>query len=105
MGTPPSPDSVRRRGIYPAFRRAGIPIIPRESGCHVFRHLAGSIIHQQTGSLKLVQTQLGHSNVSTSGDIYTHVDEESLEQTAKILGNVLGKTCCRLVVESTDQVQ
>ena len=105
MGTPQSPDSVRRRGIYPAFRRAGIPIIPRESGCHVFRHLAGSIIHQQTGSLKLVQTQLGHSNVSTSGDIYTHVDEESLEQTAKILGNVLGKTCCRLVVESTDQVQ
>ena len=99
------PDSLRRCGIYPAFRQAGIPIIPRESGCHAFRHLAGSIINRQTGNLKLAQTQLGHSNVSTTGDIYTHVDEASLKQTAKILGNVLGKTCCRFVVEGTDQVQ
>jgi integrase len=60
-GRPIDPDSLREYGIYAAMKRAGVPYVKRASGCHAFRHLAGSIIHKETGSLKLAQKQLGHS--------------------------------------------
>jgi len=89
-GAPLDPDSLRRSGIYPALKRAGIPYEKHASGCHMFRHLAGSIIHKETGSLKLAQKQLRHSNISTTGDIYTHVDEGQLDEIASILGENFG---------------
>lgn len=89
-GTPLDPDSLRKSGIYPALKRAGIPYEKRASGCHMFRHLAGSIIHKETGSLKLAQKQLRHSNISTTGDIYTHVEEDQLDEVASILGESFG---------------
>ena len=77
---------------------AGIPYVKRASGCHAFRHLVGSVIHKETGSLKMAQEQLGHSNVSTTGDIYVHTDDELVNRSAEILGNVLGVICDRSVV-------
>ncbi len=56
----------------------------------MFRHLAGSIIHKETGSIKLAQKQLRHSNISTTGDIYTHVEEDQLDEIASILGKSFG---------------
>jgi len=101
-GMPMDPDSLRRYGIYPALKAAGIPYAKRASGCHAFRHLVGSVIHKETGSLKLAQEQLGHSNVSTTGDIYVHTDDDQMDRNAEILGKVLGGICGRSVVE-TDQ--
>lgn len=89
-GAPLDPDSLRRSGIYPALKRAGLPYVKWASGAHMFRHLAGSIIHKETGSLKLAQKQLRHSNISTTGDIYTHVEEDQLEEIASILGKSFG---------------
>src|SRR5262249_3893082 len=37
-----------------------------------FRHSAATIVNQKTGNLKLVQKLLGHSNLSTTADVYTH---------------------------------
>ena len=98
-GSPIDPDSLRRDGIYPALEKAGIPFKPRASGCHAFRHLAGSIIHKETGSLKLAQKQLGHSDISTTGNIYTHVEDGEIDQTASILGKVLGESVVDLWYE------
>ena len=39
-GSPLDPDSLRRLGMYPALRTAGIPFVPRHSGPHALRHLA-----------------------------------------------------------------
>lgn len=89
-GAPLDPDSLRKSGIYPALKMAGIPYEKHASGCHMFRHLAGSIIHKETGSLKLAQKQLRHSNISTTGDIYTHVEEDQLDEIASILGQSFG---------------
>ena len=97
-----NPDSLRKSGIYPALKRAGVPFKKRASGCHAFRHLAGSIVHRETGSLKLAQKLLGHSNISTTGDIYTHVDESEMETVAEILGRVSAETCGRSVVETPE---
>ncbi|PYR83374.1 MAG: hypothetical protein DMG19_19285 [Acidobacteria bacterium] len=65
-GKPIDPDSLRRLGIYPAMEKAGIPFQKRASGCHAFRRFVASVIHKQTGSLKLAQKQLGHSTLSTT---------------------------------------
>src|SRR5262245_29345096 len=83
---PIDPDSLRRLGIYPALKKAGIPFKKRASGCHAFRRFVASMIHKQTGSLKLAQPQLGHSTLSTTADIYTSVDEEQVTETAEALG-------------------
>lgn len=90
-GKPIDPDSLRKLGIYPAMGKAGVPFKKGESGCHAFRHLASSVIHKETRSLKLAQEQLGHSDISTTGDTYTHVDEKDLDEAAKILGQTLGR--------------
>ena len=55
----------------------------------------GSVIHKETGSLKL-----GHSNVSTTGDIYVHTDDDQLNRNTEILGKAPGGTCGRSVVET-----
>jgi integrase len=96
-GTPIDPDSLRRRGIYPALKAAGVPYVKRASGCHAFRHLVGSVIHKETGSLKDAGEQLGHADVSTTGNIYVHVDDEQIDRNAEIVGRVLG-TCGKSVV-------
>jgi integrase len=99
-GRPMDPDLLRRRGIYPALRAVGIPYVKRASGCHAFRHFVGSIIHKLTGSLKLAQEQLGHSNVGTTGDIYVHTDEEEVDRSAEVLGNALKEVCGKSVVKT-----
>jgi integrase len=96
-GKPIDPDSLRRLGIYPAREKAKIPFQKRASGCHAFRRFVASAIHKHTGSLKLAQQQLGHSNVSTTANIYTAVDDEQVTETADALGKVF---CGRSVVET-----
>jgi integrase len=71
------PDARRRDVLYPAVDRLGIPRSSRSAGFHIFRHSVGSFVNAQTGSLKLAQKLLGHSNLSTTADIYTHTSEES----------------------------
>src|SRR5262249_8442200 len=102
-GRPMDPDSLRRYGTYPALEKAGVPFKRRASGCHAFRHLAGSIIHRETGSLKLAQKQLGHSDVATTGNIYTHVEDAEMDKPASVLGKVLGEFCGRNVVETPSE--
>ncbi len=91
-GRPLDPDSLRRSGIYPAMRKAGVPYTKRASGTHAFRHLAASIIHQQTGSLKLAQKQLRHANLAITSEVYTHVWDADLEKTASVLQQALGSS-------------
>jgi hypothetical protein len=49
------PDYLRKEVLYPALKKAGIERVDRTHGFHLFRHSAGSIIHAQTGDLKLAQ--------------------------------------------------
>ena len=87
------PDSLHRQGIYPVLKAGGIQYVKRVSGCHAFRHLVGSIIHKETGSLKMAQEQLSLSDVGTTGNIYVHTDNEMINRSGEILGNALGDIC------------
>lgn len=81
-GSPLHPDVLRKDILYPILDRLGIPRQPRSSGFHRFRHSAGSFVNAQTGNLKLAQRFLGHSNISTTADIYTHTSEETEREAA-----------------------
>jgi len=88
-----NPDVLRKDVQYPTLDRLNIPRPKGAAGFHSFRHSAASIINAQTGNLKLTQKFLGHANVSTTADIYTHISEAmereaavTLEKT--ILGNL-----------------
>jgi hypothetical protein len=67
----------------PALDRLGIPRSSRVAGFHTFRHSVGNFINAETGNLELAQKLLGHSNINTTADIYTHVFDESQRETAR----------------------
>jgi len=76
-GSPLNPDVLRRDVLYPTLDRLGIARSSRAAGFHTFRHSAATIINQKTGNLKLVQKLLGHSNLSTTADVYTHTSADA----------------------------
>ena len=85
-GVPTSVASERRA------QELGIPIVPRSSGFHMFRHTAASLINKETGNMKLSQAQLGHANLQITADVYTHVDEGQKRKAAEALERgVLGE--------------
>jgi site-specific recombinase XerC len=47
------------------------------------RHTAGQSVLDSTGNLKAVQKLLGHSSITTTGDIYTDWDMDQLEETMR----------------------
>ncbi|WP_328824168.1 site-specific integrase [Metabacillus schmidteae] len=50
---------------------------------HAFRHTHASLLFAAGASIKDVQTQLGHTDIKTTMDIYTHVTDEAKEKTAE----------------------
>ena len=67
-GSPWDQNYLRNFALYPALDRAKISRGTRTHGLHLFRHTAGSILHEQTGSLKRVQQLLRHSRIETTAD-------------------------------------
>lgn len=84
-------DHLRNYVLYPAMEKAGIARGNRTHGFHLIRHTAGSIVHRRTGDVKLVQELLGHSRIETTGDIYVHVDDQTVGKAADILFAELGQ--------------
>jgi integrase len=82
-GSPLNPDVLRKDVLYPILDRLNIPRPKGAAGFHAFRHSAASLINAATGNLKLTQKFLGHSNVATTADIYTHTSE-AMEREATV---------------------
>ncbi|PYS07635.1 MAG: hypothetical protein DMG15_29800 [Acidobacteria bacterium] len=92
-GRPVEPKVFREDILYPAMGRAGIPVESRATGLHLFRHTAGSLLNKMTADLKRVQVQLGHADIGTTADVYTHVDLETVHQNAADLESVFLEAC------------
>lgn len=56
---------------------------------HDLRHTAGSLLLAQGVNIKQIQEFLGHADVTTTLNIYTHTDEEAKKETAAAMGKVL----------------
>ncbi len=52
---------------------------------HDLRHTFATLLIESDISMKIVQELLGHSTITTSMDIYTHVSDEKKEQALKVL--------------------
>jgi integrase len=94
-GTSLHPDVLRKDVLYPVLDRLNIPRPKGAGGFHCFRHSAASFINAETGNLKITQKFLGHSNVSTAADIYTHVSEAMEREAAVVLERSIFGSCSR----------
>ncbi len=92
-GRPVEPKVFREDILYPAMKRAGIAVESRSTGLHLFRHTAGSLLNKKTSDLKRVQVQLGHADIGTTADVYTHVDLETVHQNATDLESIFLEAC------------
>jgi len=69
VGTPQDATNMLRRQFFPALRRAGLPKIR----FHDLRHTYASLLIDQGEYPKYIQTQLGHSSINMTMDIYGHL--------------------------------
>lgn len=92
-GAPLDPGFLRENVLYPAMDRAGIVRQPQTHGFHLFRHSAASIVHAETGSLKLAQTLLGHARISTTADVYVHPGSSELQRAGETLAAAIEPYC------------
>jgi len=56
---------------------------------HDLRHSCASLLLKNGVSMKAIQEWLGHSNFSTTANLYAHLDFDSKMESASVVGNVL----------------
>ena len=103
-GSPFNQNHVREGVLYKAMEKVGIKREKGRYGFHILRHSAGSIIHARTGDLKLTQKALGHAKVSTTSDIYVHLEEETLKVATELMAGEIFGNCDLPVTESSRMV-
>lgn len=71
---------------YNVYReRAGLPYI----GLHGFRHTHASMLYEAGADHKEVQERMGHANIKTTMDTYTHITSSKKEETTQKLTNYI----------------
>jgi integrase len=72
-GTPLNPKNLLRRVLQPTCRKLGLPVV----GWHSFRHTHATLLGEVGESLRTAQAILGHSDLKTTLNVYTHAIPES----------------------------
>jgi integrase-like protein len=84
-GTPINPKNLLRRLLQPACRKLNLPVI----SWHSFRHTPATLLGEVGESLRTAQAILGHSDLETTLNIYSHPIPESqpraVERVAELL--------------------
>lgn len=73
------------RRFFPALRRAQLP----RMRFHNLRHPYASLLIAQGEPPKYIQSQLGHSNINRTMDIYGHLMETVNQKVARPLGKTV----------------
>lgn len=93
--------SALRNHLYAVMDGLGIQRIKGKHGYHIFRHSAGTLLHKRSRDLKVVQSLLRHSDISTTADIYVHLDDEIVSEGVGILADEILGNCDRTVTEES----
>lgn len=84
---PLSPDSLLKRSIRPALKRAGI--IDKQIGWHNFSHSLANL-RAMGVDVKVAQELLRHANSRTTLDVYTRaVSQQKRDANAKVVESLL----------------
>jgi integrase len=84
IGTPSEPRNVNRH-FDQLLKRAGLS----HFRLHDLRHYCASLLLMQGVQLKVVSEILGHTQISTTADIYTHVLPEIKKEALDLMGRML----------------
>ena len=57
---------------------------------HDLRHSCASLLLAKGIPMKMIQDWLGHSDMATTANIYSHIDSTSKRETAQAIGELLG---------------
>ena len=80
-GRPLRESKLLRNVLQPAAKRAGLGRVT----WHQFRHIHSSVLNDLRVPVKIAQEQLGHSSISTTLNIYTHVVDASHREAIEAL--------------------
>ena len=88
-------EEVSNSYLYLNFMNANLKRICKKNNfkeikVHGFRHTHCSLLFESGVPMKDVQERLGHSDIQTTMNIYTHVTENSRENSAKLFANYVG---------------
>ena len=88
IGTPLDPSNLVGRSFKPLLKRAGLPDIR----FHDLRHTCATLLLSEGEvPVKVVQEILGHSSVSITMDIYSHVLPDMQEKAAAVMDSLLSE--------------
>ncbi|NPV81473.1 MAG: site-specific integrase [Firmicutes bacterium] len=86
IGTPINPPNLHRRSFRPILQRAGV----REIRIHDLRHTCATLLLLEGTNPRVVQEQLGHSNIATTLGLYSHVLPSMKKQVASTMDALFG---------------
>ena len=87
-GDLPRKSNIIRRSFHPLLERAGIP---EGTTFHQLRHTAASVLLLANTNPKVVAEMLGHSDVKTTLQTYSHVMPGLQRQGAEAMQRALGE--------------
>jgi integrase len=96
--------SALRNHLGKAMKAVGIKQIKGQHGFHIFRHSAGTLIYSKSRDPKLVQGTLGHADISTTSDIYVHLDDRIIAEGTEILAAEILGNCDPTVTQVSQMV-
>ena len=81
--------------IKPDYVTNHFKILLRDNGLkqirfHDLRHSCASLLLANGVPMKMIQDWLGHSDMGTTANIYSHIDSESKKASAMAIGSALG---------------
>jgi|HubBroStandDraft_6_1064221.scaffolds.fasta_scaffold75461_2 integrase len=84
-GTPWDANLLVKRKLYPLLDSLGIA----RGGLHAFRHANASMMDALAVPMKVRQERLGHSDITLTMNVYTHIASEDDTQAAEQIAGVL----------------
>lgn len=87
IGTPLEPSNVTKR-FQELLRRSGLP----HQRFHDLRHCCASLLLAQNVPARVVMDILGHTQISTTLDLYSHVMPAAHQEAADLMGRILEGT-------------
>lgn len=81
---------MNSQNIYDSFKRAAKAAgLPTDARPHMLRHSCASFLHAEGMSLKNISVYLGHSTTAITSQIYVHLFQAELDESAATMEKIL----------------